>query len=171
MSLDTSSISKLSFIGEANLLEISSDNLFQISIFFNNWPGDPFAEFIKSWTFICLLILYLRGSKYSFELEVICFTDKDLNLTIWHLEIIVSKRIFNFDVTKIKIPLLGSSNVFNRQLDADSFKRCASIIKTIFFSEFIDFWPRKFLILRIWAILIISDPLFVIFSRSGFLIF
>jgi len=79
---------------------------------------------------------------------------------------IVSKRRFNLDVNKIKIPLLGSSKVFKRQFEAASFKRCASIIKTIFFSEFIDFWLRKVLILRIWAILIISDPLFIVFSRS-----
>ena len=78
---------------------------------------------------------------------------------------IVSKRRFNLDVSKIKMPLLGSSKVFKRQFEAASFKRCASIIKTIFFSEFIDFWPRKVLILRIWAILIMSDPLFTFFSR------
>ena len=52
---------------------------------------------------------------------------------------IVSKRRFNFDVNKIKMPLLGSSKVFKRQFEAASFKRCASIIKTIFFYEFIDF--------------------------------
>jgi len=52
---------------------------------------------------------------------------------------IVSKRRFNFDVNKIKIPLLGSSKVFKRQFEADSFKRCALLIKTIYFSEFIDF--------------------------------
>ena len=79
---------------------------------------------------------------------------------------IVSKRRLNLDVSKIKMPLLGSSKVFKRQFEAASFKRCASIIKTIFFSEFIDFWLRKVLILRIWAILIISDPLFIVFSRS-----
>jgi len=67
--------------------------------------------------------------------------DKDRNLIIWHLEIIVSKRTFNFDVNKIKIPLLGSSKVFKRQFEAASFKRCALIIKIIFFSELIDFRP------------------------------
>ena len=79
---------------------------------------------------------------------------------------IVSKRRFNLDVSKIKMPLLGSSKVFKRQFEAATFKRCASIIKTTFISEFIDFWLRKVLILRIWAILIISDPLFIVFSRS-----
>ena len=79
---------------------------------------------------------------------------------------IVSKRRFNLDVSKIKMPLLGSSKVFKRQFEAASFKRCASIIKTIFFSEFIDFWPRKVFILRIWEILITSDPLFVLCSWS-----
>ena len=44
---------------------------------------------------------------------------------------IVSKRRFNLDVSKIKMPLLGSSKVFKRQFEAASFKRCASIIKTI----------------------------------------
>ena len=39
--------------------------------------------------------------------------------------------------------------IFKRQFEADSFKRCALLIKTIFFSEFIDFRLRKFLILRI----------------------
>ena len=79
---------------------------------------------------------------------------------------IVSKSRLSLDVSKIKIPLLGSSRVFKRQFEAASFKRCASIIKTIFFSEFIDFWLRKVLILRIWAILIISDTLFIVFARS-----
>ena len=44
---------------------------------------------------------------------------------------IVSKRRFSLDVSKIKIPLLGSSKVFKRQFEAASFKRCASIIKTL----------------------------------------
>ena len=48
-------------------------------------------------------------------------------------------RNINLDVSKIKMPLLGSSKVFKRLFEAASFKRCASIIKTIFFPEFIDF--------------------------------
>ena len=84
---------------------------------------------------------------------------------------IVSKSRFSLDVSKIKMPLLGSSKVFKRQFEAASLRRCASMIKTIFFSEFIDFWPRKVLILRIWAILIISDPLFIVFSRFELLEF
>ena len=97
---------------------------------------------------------------------LICLIEGDRNHTIWHLEMMVSRQRYNFDVSKIKIPLLGSSKIFKRQFDAASFKRCASTIKTIFFSEFIDFWPRKVLILRIWAILIISVPLFIFFSVS-----
>ena len=62
---------------------------------------------------------------------------------------IVSKRRFNLDVSKIKIPLLGSSNVFKRQFEAASFKRCASLIKTIFYPDSIDWRPIKVLILRI----------------------
>ena len=84
---------------------------------------------------------------------------------------IVSKSRLSLDVSKIKIPLLGSSRVFKRQFEAASLRRCASIIKTIFFSEFIDFCPRKVLIFRICEILIISDPLFIVFSRLELLEF
>ena len=84
---------------------------------------------------------------------------------------IVSKRRFNLDVNKIKIPLEGSSKVFKRQFEAASFKKCASLIKTIFFSEFIDFRPRKVLILRICAILIISDHFLLFFQDWNFLNF
>jgi len=161
--LDISNISRLFFIGEFNLLIISSEKSFQISIFFNNWFGDPLAEFIKSSNFNFVFFFNLEVSKYSFKNDFIRVPEKDWNLTIWHLEIIVSKRRFNLDASKINMPLLGSSRVFKRQFEAASFKRCASIIKTTFFSEFIDFWLRKVLILRIWAILIISDPFFIVF--------
>ena len=60
INLDASSISRLFFIGTSNLLVISSDNSFQISIFFNNWSGEPFAEFIKSSIFNFVLILNLE---------------------------------------------------------------------------------------------------------------
>ena len=46
---------------------------------------------------------------------------------------IVSKRRFSLDVSRIKMPLLGSSKVFKRQFEAASFRRCASIIKIIFY--------------------------------------
>jgi len=49
--LDISNISRLFLIGESNLLIILSEKSFQIAIFFNNWFGDPFAEFIKSSNF------------------------------------------------------------------------------------------------------------------------
>ena len=43
INLDTSNISRLFFIGLSNLPIISSDNSLQISRFFSNCPGDPFA--------------------------------------------------------------------------------------------------------------------------------
>ena len=50
---------------------ISSGNWLKISILFINWPGDPFAEFIKSWT-SNLQLISCEGSKYSFNIDFIC---------------------------------------------------------------------------------------------------
>ena len=73
---------------------------------------------------------------------------------------IVSKSKFFLDVIKIKIPFAGSSNIVNRQFEADSFNKCALTINIIFFPDSIDFLPRKSFIFLICSILIISAELF-----------
>ena len=77
INLDTSNISRLFFIGEYNFLVISSGNLFQISIFFNNLTGDPFAELIKSSNFNFAVILNSEGPKQSFKKEFIFLLEID----------------------------------------------------------------------------------------------
>ena len=69
------------------------------------------------------------------------------------------------------MPLLCSSRVFNRQLEDASFKKCASTIKTIFFSDAIDFWLRRVWIVLTFSMVMISALLFFGDSESEFFLF
>ena len=51
------------FVGQSNLPIRLFEESLQISIFFNNLLGDPFAEFIKSSNFNFVLIFKLEDSK------------------------------------------------------------------------------------------------------------
>ena len=130
---------------------------------FSIFPGEPYAELIKSFIFNSSSLFKIDLSKLFFIKISSCLFEKDLNLISWHLEIIVSTSELNLEVKRINRPLVGSSSVFKRQLEADSFKSSASTINTIFFSDSIDFLARKFFIFLICSILIVS---FLFFEDS-----
>ena len=126
----------------------------QISKLSISLPGEPFDIKIK---FSIISLSDKRSVVVFFDCSSTCFNswyEDGLNLIVWHLEIIVSSNKLNFEVNKIKTPFVGSSKVFNKQLDEDSFNRSAFSIKINFFVDWIDFFPKKTLILRICSILI-----------------